>query len=129
MDNLMKVFLGYDLENIKTFEELKKTIIDHGKRDYIFFPFLIGYVTRFLKSQTENLTLKEMTLKTIYELLKARLINVHYVNETEMTLVKWDTIEELNIVINIIKDKWDKCGDKDPEMNEVIWITAYKNSN
>ena len=124
MDNLSKWILGIELDKIVSFEELKKIIVEHGKRDYLFFPFLIGYVSRYINDNSVKNTLKDMTLFCIYDLLKEGLINVYFVNSTEMTLVKWRTNEDLNSILSEIKEKWDNCEDKEPEMNEILWITA-----
>lgn len=65
-----------------------------------------------------------MTLVTIYDLLKENEIAVYFVSAKEMELVKWETREELDLVLERIKTEWDNCGNTDPEMNQVIWIVA-----
>lgn len=72
MDNLTRWILGIGLDNIKSYKSLKELIEDHAKRDYLFFPFLLGYVSRFLRGSNESFSLKEMTLITIYDLLKEK---------------------------------------------------------
>lgn len=125
MNNFIRfLFNSSDLELIDNYNYLKELIINHAKKDYLFFPFLIGYVERFLNESNESLSLKDMTLITIFDLLKVNRITVYFVSSKEMELVRWETEDELNSVLERIKTEWDNCGDKEPESNQVIWITA-----
>lgn len=49
---------------------------------------------------------------------------MYFVDSKEMELAKWENETELNSLIERIKIEWDNCGDKEPEMNQIIWITA-----
>lgn len=125
MNNLTRWLSGMDVYNITSYGNLKATIVKHAKRDYLFFPFLMGYVESFLnQNEEESLSLKQMTLVTIYDLLKENKIAVYFMSAKEMELVKWETREKLDLVLERIKTEWDNCGNKDPEMNQVIWIVA-----
>ncbi len=48
MNNLESWAYGVPMPNIISYERLKQDICEHAKRDYVFFPFLIGYAQRYL---------------------------------------------------------------------------------
>jgi hypothetical protein len=124
MNELEKWMNGIEKPNLSSFEELKNEIIEHSKRDYIFFPFLIGYVENYLKSSNDFEEVKSCLLYLLYELLKEKKIQILFVDENNLHNAKWSNNQGLLEILSKIKSEWDEMGNREVEMNELAWITS-----
>ena len=49
-------------------------------------------------------------------------VNVILVTKrTEMTCL-WKSIDDIKYIIKEVNKRWDAIGDREPEMNEVVWL-------
>lgn len=123
MDNLKKWLSGMPLHDISSYEVLKQEVYEHAKRDYLFFPYLIGYVQRYLKEEIVNDAVRNCLYQLLFDLLSEGKICVAFVSESSLEYADSNGISAIHQTIEEVKVKWESLGDKEPEVNEVVWIT------
>jgi hypothetical protein len=123
MDNLKKWLSGMPLHDISSYEVLKQEVYEHAKRDYLFFSYLIGYVQRYLKEEIVNDAVRNCLYQLLFDLLSEGKIRVAFVSESSLEYADSYGISAIHQTIEEVKVKWESLGDKEPEVNEVIWIT------
>lgn len=124
MNNLERWVYGLSLLDINSYEALKEEVYQHTKRDYVFFPFLIGYAKRYLKENVISEDVRNCVYQLLYDLLNEKKIVVYFVNKTTLKRAHWENINEIIQIIEMIKKHWDELNGKEPEMNEVIWLSS-----
>lgn len=104
---------------IENYNELKNQIFQHSKRDFLFFPFLVGYVKRFVKNEHE---LKYYTCQVLFDLMTESNVNVYFVTQKTAIKCLWSNIEDVKEILSEVQRRWNSLKGKDPEMNEIIWV-------
>jgi len=130
ISNLNRWVEKESLPRIDSFNELKDKVENHASSDYVFFPFLLGYVRRFLKEDASFQDIKICTLNLIFELLIENRIELYFVKSDSMTKALWNSTSDVNLIISRISSEWEKLGKEIPELNEIAWIqTPSPNNN
>lgn len=117
------------LPKIDTFDKLKDEVENHADRDYVFFPFLIGYVKRFLKVDASFQEIKSCTLNLIFDLLMENRIELYFVKGDSMSKALCNSTMEVNLILSKISTEWETLGKEVPEINEVAWIQTPSKNN
>lgn len=119
MNDLETWIEGSTFQPINSYNELKNEILQHSKRDFLFFPFLLGYVERFAKNGQE---LKYYTCQVIFDLMTENNASVYFVTSKTAIRCLWATIEDVKIIIGEVEKRWTSLNGKTPDMNEIIWV-------
>lgn len=123
MNNLERWIYSLPLSNIESYEQLTEKVYNHAERDYLFFPFLIGYVKQFLKKDEITEDVRSYVFQLLYDLSTIKKVKIFFVNEKNMIEVQWSSIEELKDIIRQIEENWKTLNYQMPEINEIIWLT------
>lgn len=123
MHNIERRIYGLPYSDIESYEQLIEKVYNHAKRDYIFFPFLIGYVKQFLKKDEITEDVRNSVFQLLYDLSLHKKVKIFFVNEKNMFEAEWSSIEELKDIIKQIEAKWKTLNYQMPEVNEIIWVT------
>jgi hypothetical protein len=123
MNNLERWIYSLPFSDIESYEQLIEKVYNHSERDYLFFPFLIGYVKQFLKKDEITEDVRNNVFQLLYDLSTIKKVKIFFVNEKNMIEAEWSSIEELKDIIRKIEEKWKTLDYQMPEINEVIWLT------
>ncbi len=123
MNNLERWVYGLPQSDIVSYEALKQEVYEHAKRDYVFFPFLIGYVKRYLKEDIITENVRNCVYQVLYDLLIENKISVLFVSATTLKACQLNSINDIKKIIEKIRLQWEALGLKEVEINEIIWIT------
>ena len=115
---------GLPTMDIASLESLKHNVKEHAKRDYLFFPFLIGHVAGHLKEENITDNVRNCLLQVLYELMLENEIVVLFVSETTLKAAHWKDQKEIIQILEQIKLQWELLPNGIPEMNQVIWLTT-----
>lgn len=124
MNNLERWIYGVPPSDLTSYEDLKREIYGHAKRDYVFFPFLVGYAKRYIKENGVNEIVRNCVYQLLYDLLTENKVVVLFVNSTSLKVAHWNSVDDVKQIIERIKVEWDTLDGKEPEVNELIWLTT-----
>lgn len=123
MNNLERWIYSLPFSDIESYEQLIEKVYNHAERDYLFFPFLIGYIKQFLKKDEITEDVRNNVFQLLYDLSTIKKVKIFFVNEKNMIEAEWSSIEELKDIIRKIEEKWKSLNYQMPEVNEIIWLT------
>lgn len=124
MNNLERWVYSIPLPDITSYDALKQEVYEHAKRDYVFFPFLIGYAERYIKENGITENVRNCVYQLLYDLLTENKVVVLFVSKKLLKTAHWESVDDVKQIIEKIKIEWGALGEKNPEMNEIIWLTT-----
>lgn len=123
MNNLEKWVNGQPIPRISTYELLRETLCKHAEKDYVFFPILIGYVNNFLNEEKITSEVKKCVLQLLFDLLTKDKLTMFFVSSNSMIRATWKSESEAWQVIEEVMTAWNSLGQKEPEMNDIVWLS------
>jgi hypothetical protein len=103
MKNLEGWIYGLPPTSREPFKTLKNEVYTHAKRDYLFFPFLIGYVSRYLNEDTITDKVKNVVYQLLFELMIENKVTVSFVTESELKDARWASTNDVKKIIEEVK--------------------------
>lgn len=114
-----------DIEKIDTWNDLRYEVLEKASNDYLFFPFFVGCVERYIWGNYTPEELMEICLGLVKDLFLSDLIKIYYINSSKMEEVNCQNKkEEKDRVIEKIKRDWIATGKEIPEVNQVAWFVT-----
>jgi len=84
MNNLERWMNGIPMPSIATYDLLKEEVLKQAQDDYVFFPFLIGYVERYLNVKGITEDVRDCVYQLIFDLVIEKKVVVLFVTKDEL---------------------------------------------
>ncbi len=78
-----------EVEKINSWDMLRKEVLERALKDYLFFPFFVGYVERYLWSGYTKEQLMETCLDLARDLFLNELIRIFHVDSKNMEELRY----------------------------------------
>ncbi|MEQ8925462.1 MAG: hypothetical protein RLO81_06585 [Fulvivirga sp.] len=103
-----------------------KELLETNESDYIFANVFIGDV-KFTYCPEESIdVIKRKSLDILTVMLKENVVDIYIIRESEKTKVKYQSIDDIKIIIESINEKWNQIGEQQVLPNELFWLKAKK---
>jgi len=113
------------IEKINSWNDLREEVLRKATNDYLFFPFLVGCVERYISRNFTQQELMGVCMGLIRDLFFNGFIIIYHVDSVHMKEANLQGIKDQDeMVINKIQEDWIALNLKIPEVNEVAWFTA-----